>query len=163
MKIRKLEIMNYLINLRILGIGILWSLSPSLLLAQNPIPSTPSTPETNIQPSSISNIDNLPGDAQQMRTWTCNRENQSVLVETKDVKIWTEIIDAKEWQCAEELSKIPDNAPRFSCESDNGDINIVTVTWLTEKADKQQMKTWINSFENQSMICTTDATNPFWN
>lgn len=149
--------MNEFINLKKLTLRIIFTSIWGVLML------IPQSTKAQISSPNTGNIDDLPDDPQQMRIWTCNHDNQAILVETKNVKIWTGIIETKGWQCAEKLSTIPDNSPQFSCESDSGDINIITVTWLTEKADKQQMTTWINAFQDQSMICTTDKTNPFWN
>lgn len=149
---------NSFIRLGTIGIGVIvYSFFPNLVFAQIQFPSN--------APSDINqtNIDDLPNNVQQMTTWGCRQQNQFVSVEVKDVTNWQEVIETNGWQCAEQLSAIPDNSPQFSCESNNGDINIITTTWLTGTGGKQQMQSWIKAFQDMSMTCTTDETNPFWN
>lgn len=109
----------------------------------------------------IMNTDDLPNNSDQMKTWSCSLGNQAVLVEEKMVKNWQQIME--NWQCQEQLVNIPDNAPQFSCESDENEINLITITWLKGNNPKSQMKNWITAFQKQNMICTVDKTNPFWN
>lgn len=109
----------------------------------------------------IMNTDDLPNNSDQMKTWSCSLGNQAVLVEEKMVKNWQEIME--NWQCQEQLVNIPDNAPQFSCESDENEINLITITWLKGDNPKSVMKNWITAFQEQNMTCTVDQTNPFWN
>lgn len=109
----------------------------------------------------IMNADDLPNNSDQMKTWSCSLGNQAVLVEEKMVKNWQEIME--NWQCREQLVNLPDNVHQFSCESDENQINLITVTWLKGNEGKTQMKNWITAFQEQNMICTVDKTNPFWN
>jgi len=111
----------------------------------------------------MNNVDDLPNDATQMKTWYCSQGNQGVLVEVKMVNNWQPIIEGNSGQCVEQLINIPDNVPQFSCESDENQINSITVTWLKGNEAKTQMKNWMTAFQEQNMICTVDQTNPFWN
>jgi hypothetical protein len=110
----------------------------------------------------MNNPDDLPNDPAQMKTWYCSEGNQGVLVEVKLVNNWQKIIAQDSWQCMEKLVNIPANAPQFTCESDENQINFLTVIWLEGNQAKTQMKSWIDAFQQQNMICTVDQTNPFW-
>ncbi|BAQ60646.1 hypothetical protein GM3708_1052 [Geminocystis sp. NIES-3708] len=117
-------------------------------------------------PSKISaDVDDLPNNTEQMKTWSCSQGNQEILVEVKMVTNWQQIMEMEtnQWQCQEQLINISDNAVQFSCESNENTINLITVTWIKGNEGKSSMKNWINTFENQSMACTIDQTNPFWN
>lgn len=113
-------------------------------------------------PSIAQSPDDLPNDATQMKTWYCSQGNQEALVEVKMVNNWQPIIEGDSGQCVEQLVNIPDNAPQFSCESDDNQINLITVTWLKGDEGKTQMQNWMTAFQQQNMICMADQTNPFW-
>ncbi|PSF35043.1 hypothetical protein C7H19_18040 [Aphanothece hegewaldii CCALA 016] len=116
------------------------------------------------QVPSGTNIDELPDDPQQMKTWRCRQGDRAIVIEAKDVSIstWQGIIETQGWQCVEELSTISDDERTFSCESNNGVINIVTAIWLEGKGGKQQMQTWMNELQSKNMTCTADFTNQYW-
>ncbi len=111
----------------------------------------------------MNNPDDLPNNTTQMKTWYCTQENQRVLVEEKMVKDWQPIIEGDSGQCVEQLANIPDNAPQFTCEGDESQINLITVTWLKGNQAQSQMKNWMKAFGQENMICTVDQTNPFLN
>ncbi len=129
--------------------AIFFSLIPYPVLAQIPSPS-----ETN--------IDDLSDDPQQMRTWRCRQADKAIQIEAKDTSIWQGIIATQGWQCLEQISVIPDDVPKFSCESNGDVINIVTAIWLEGKGSKQQMQTWMNALKSKNMTCTVNSTNPYW-
>jgi NADH dehydrogenase FAD-containing subunit len=151
----------FTISERHLGIAMLLSVVWGNLILSPLKAQTPSQIPTIIP----ADVDDLPNNTDQMKTWSCNQENQQILVEVKMVKNWQEIMEMEtnQWQCQEQLVNIPDNAIQFSCESDENTINLITVTWIKGNEGKSLMKNWINTFENQSMACTVDRTNPFWN
>ncbi|BAQ64133.1 hypothetical protein [Geminocystis sp. NIES-3709] len=148
-------------NLKILAIATLLSgVWGSLTL----IPLNAQTP-SEIPLTIPANIDDLPNDPNQLKTWYCDNASQGVLVEVKMIKNWQDTMEMEtnQWQCQEQLVNLPDNAPQFSCESDENEINLITITWVKGNEGKSLMKNWISTFENQSMACTTDKTNEFWN
>ncbi|MBD2394894.1 hypothetical protein VKI21_15915 [Cyanobacterium aponinum UTEX 3222] len=128
----------------------------SLFLLIGSLITTPSVAQMN------TNIDDLPNDSSQDEIWYCTQNNKEVLVEVKSVNNWQEVIEKDSWQCVQELVSVPDNMPQFSCENDGDQINLITLTWLKGEQAKTQMKSWIDAFQKQDMICTTDETNPFW-
>ena len=110
----------------------------------------------------IPTIDELPGDTTQIRTWRCSQASRAIAVEAKAIR-WRSEIETNGWSCLEDLSGIPNNKQQFSCESDANDLGLITVTWLTGKDAKKQMKAWLNEFSaNPSLVCTIDKTSPFW-
>ena len=132
--------------------GLYLSLAVLPLAAQLPPPLDTNAP----------NIDEVPDDPQQLRTWRCNHGNRAIAVEAKDVA-WRSAIETDGWQCLEELSYIPANKPQFSCEPDESTLGLLTVTWLTGKDGKAQMQAWMDDFSaSTNQICTVDTTNPFW-
>lgn len=151
----------FTISERHLGIAILLSIVWGNLIL-NPLKAETPSEIPKIIPT---DVDDLPNNTDQMKTWSCSQGNQEILVEVKMVKNWQEIMEMEtnQWQCQEQLVKIPDNAVQFSCESDENTINLITVTWIKGNEGKSPMKNWINTLENQSMTCTFDRTNPFWN
>jgi hypothetical protein len=104
----------------------------------------------------LKNIDDLPNDPGQMMTWTCRNQEDGILVEAKDDKIWPSIIKSENWNCQENLSDIPTGALKFTCEpSEDGIISILTVIWLTGKDKNKQMGQWIHEFADEyDMICS---------
>jgi hypothetical protein len=114
-------------------------------------------------PDIPTNVDDLPNNPNQLETWYCNQENQGILVEVKLINNWQDTMKTNQWQCQEQLVNLPDNAPQFSCESDESEINLITITWIKGNEGKSPMKNLISAFENQNMVCTIDLTNPFWN
>jgi hypothetical protein len=108
------------------------------------------------------NIDELPDDPQQMRIWRCTQADKTIVVEAKDVPIWKEMIEGDGWQCTEELSFIPANERKFSCEPSEI-IGILTVFWLEGKGGQQQLQDWMDRLnKQQGMICTMDKTSPYF-
>ena len=108
------------------------------------------------------NIDALPDNPQQMRTWRCTESDQAIVVEAKDVPIWKEMIEGDGWRCIQELSVIPANDRKFSCDPSEV-IGILTVFWLEGKGGKQQMQDWMEQLnKQQGMVCTMGTTNPYW-
>jgi hypothetical protein len=108
------------------------------------------------------NIDDVPSDPTQLRTWRCSQGDRAVVVEAKDLR-WKPTIETNGWSCLEELSPIATNRQQFSCEPDESLLGIITVTWLQGKEAKKQMRAWLNEFSaNPTLVCTVDKTNPFW-
>lgn len=108
------------------------------------------------------NVDELPDDPQQMRTWRCTQEDKAIVVEAKDVPIWKEMVEGERWQCMEELSVIPPNDRKISCEPSEI-IGILTIFWLEGKGGKQQMQEWMDRLtEEQGMVCTLEKTTLDW-
>jgi hypothetical protein len=109
-----------------------------------------------------SNIDELPDNPQQMRTWRCTQLDKSILVEAKDVPIWKEMIEGEGWQCMEDLSAISSDERKLSCDPSEV-IGILTIIWLEGKGGKQQMQDWNDQLDQQQgMVCTMDSTSPYW-
>ena len=108
------------------------------------------------------NIDDLPDDSQQEKTWRCTQTDKAIAVEVKDVQGWKEIIEEEGWQCAQELSVIPDSDRKFTCEPAEI-IGILTVIWLQGKGGKQQMQTWMNKLaQSKGMVCQASQTTEYW-
>lgn len=104
----------------------------------------------------IKNIDDLSNDSAQMMTWTCNNQDDNIVVEAKDDQIWSSIIESKNWNCQENLSDIPTDALQFTCEpTEDGSISLLTITWLSGKDENKQMGQWIHQFaEEYNMMCS---------
>ena len=119
----------------------------------------PSTPQPGMNDN---NIDDLPGDSNQLKSWRCTNADRAVEVEVKDVTLWQETVEEEGWQCQESISTIPANDRQFSCEPDET-IGILTVTWLEGKGGRQQMQNWIDQLaQSRGMICTLRETTPYW-
>jgi hypothetical protein len=126
------------------------------LQAQTPILPPPPTSE-NGNP----NIDDLPNNPQQMKTWVCNQDNKAITVAAKDVKTWKPIIEGEGWECQEKIPMIAGGEPQLSCEPEEI-IGILTVTWLQGKDWKPQMGSWLSQLKGQGLSCTVSKTNPYW-
>lgn len=108
------------------------------------------------------NINEVPEDPTQMRTWRCTQGDRAIAVEAKDLQ-WRGTIESNGWSCLEELSIIPANRQEFSCEPDESLLGIITVTWLQGQNAKKTMQAWLNEFSaDPALVCTVDKTNPFW-
>ncbi|WP_107668488.1 hypothetical protein [Cyanothece sp. BG0011] len=109
-----------------------------------------------IEDTQLKNIDNLPNDSDQMITWTCNNQGDTVVVEATEDQIWSSIIESNNWTCQQQLSDIPTGALQFTCEpTEDGSLNILTVTWLSGKDENKQMGQWIHQFaEEYNMMCS---------
>jgi hypothetical protein len=108
------------------------------------------------------NIDNLPNDLQQMTTWRCNQGNQEIVVEVKDVDIWSKIVEKQGWQCQETLSVIPSGEEKFSC-TPSEVIGILSIFWVKGQGGKQQMQAWLNELQEiPGMVCYINPNHKFW-
>lgn len=113
-------------------------------------------------PLKAQNVDDLPNDPQQLRTWQCSQTDKTIAVEAKDVPIWKDLIEGGGWKCDEQVPNIPADKPTFSCEPQEI-IGILTVFWLGGKGGKDQMTTWMNELANtNNMTCTLNETNKYW-
>jgi hypothetical protein len=131
-------------------------------LAGFPYNSQAQLPLPIVQADNSSNVDDLPDNSQQMRTWQCTQGNQEVAVEAKDVSFWKEVIEGTQWQCSEADIDIPDGNITFSCEPDDI-IGILTVVWLRGEGARTQMLTWLNDLNtNYDLICTKGKTSADW-
>lgn len=105
--------------------------------------------------SNSDNLDDLPGDPEQMISWTCGNQNNRVLVEAKNDNVWKSVIEQNNWTCQEGLSDTSTGALKFTCEpTDEQMISLLTVTWLTGNDQDKQMGQWLHQFADEhNMIC----------
>ncbi|MEA5511622.1 hypothetical protein VB715_17755 [Crocosphaera sp. UHCC 0190] len=113
--------------------------------------------------SNPNNLDDLPNDPGQMLSWTCNYQEDGILVEAKNDKIWKDIIEKKDWNCQQGLSDTPTGTLKFTCEpTDDGIISLLTITWLQGTDENRLMGQWIHQFADEyNMICRM-AKVDFW-
>ena len=104
----------------------------------------------------MKNLGDLSNDPEQLTSWNCRNQEDSILVQVKKDNTWKSIIEQKNWTCQEGLSDIPTGALKFSCEpTEDGIISILTVIWLTGKDQNKQMGQWIHQFSDEyNMVCS---------
>ncbi|ACK69312.1 conserved hypothetical protein [Gloeothece citriformis PCC 7424] len=99
------------------------------------------------------NLDDLPDDPQQMRTWACNNGDNQIEVEAKDVNYWKPIIETDGWQCNEQIKPIAQSDVKLSCDPYDV-IGNLTIVWLNGEQKQQQMQNWMTQLTSQpGMIC----------
>jgi hypothetical protein len=108
------------------------------------------------------NLDELPGDVQQLRTWLCQKDKSLIAVEAKDVQNWKSLIDKEAWTCDEQTTNIPIGVNRLSCEPQDN-IAIVRIFWLKGTGGEGQLGLWGDSLATEGMICTTGQVTPLGN
>lgn len=100
------------------------------------------------------NLDDLPSNPQQLKTWTCINGESNIQVEAKDVNIWKEMIEGSGWQCNEQIEPIAETDTVLSCDPYDV-IGNLTVVWIKGEQGKQQLQTWMKQLTQQpGMICT---------
>jgi hypothetical protein len=107
------------------------------------------------------NLEDLPNNSQQQRSWECSQGKNAIEVEAKDVSIWKEMIEQGGWECQEQLTAISEGDLKFSCDPSEP-IGLLTVVWLSGEGGKQQMQTWIDELNNrQGMVCRMGKVQPW--
>ncbi len=126
----------------LVSIGCLLGVAPSLT-AQ--VPSTPKTESNNRSLDDLSDVPN------QMAFWTCLQGNKKIKVEAQDESVWQETIEGEGWECSqpEQIPTQVSNEIQFSCEPLEGNLGIVTVTWLEAEGGNKQMQAWMEKIDSK--------------
>ncbi len=146
-------------NLKLWGMSLIFLSFMAYPLQAQDQNSVPTTPEIEVDGT---NIDDLPGDSQQMKTWRCLQGDKAIAVLAKDSDVWRGIIEPQGWQCDEDIPMVMENDHLFSCEP-TANIGLITVIWLQGKGGKSQMQSWMNDLMQQgNLICTLRTTTEDW-
>ena len=92
----------------------------------------------------------------------CLQENKKIEVEAKDESIWKEIIENSGWKCSQQVSSQASGDIQFMCQSDAGNLALLTFTWLEGEGAKEQMQAWMEELAARpDMNCQPGTVQPW--